>query len=352
MADQGTRNLLLPFAWIYGWIMILRNLFFDFNIFRVRKFDIPIISVGNITTGGTGKTPFVEYLVRYYQEYGVKVCVISRGYKRSTENTRLVSDGKRIYGDASVNGDEPQQIAEKFPNVLVIVDKKRVRAVDYAIKRFQPSIIILDDAFQHRSLGRNLDIVMIDGRISLPKTKMIPVGNRRESLSGLRRADLLVFSNVSATSQQVLNSLKRYSSASSVGIKYNIKTVRSLSTNQIISVTDLVGAPCIVFCGIGAPAAFRQTLTNLKVNVVEFIVYPDHHLYTIDEIENIKRYFEIRKAKYIITTEKDATRLRTLCKGEHLPLQSCYYIEVEVSFIAGETLLQYALKEKIDRHFS
>lgn len=333
-------------------MMNLRNLLFDFKIFRVRNFNIPIISVGNITTGGTGKTPFVEYLVRYYQEFGVKVCVISRGYKRSTTGTRLVSDGTKIFGDAHLNGDEPQQIAEKFPGAIVIVDEKRVRAVEYAIKRFQPSIFLLDDAFQHRSLGRNLDIVMIDGRVNLPKTHVIPAGNRRESLNGLRRADLLVFSNVSATSQKVLNSLKPYSSASSVGIRYNIKTIRSLSTNQTISVEDLIGAPCIVFCGIGAPAAFRQTLTDLKVNVVECIVYPDHHLYTIDEIQNIKRYFEIKKAKYIITTEKDATRLRTLCKGEHLPLQSCYYIEVEVSFIAGETLLHYALKEKINKHFA
>ncbi|MBI5021824.1 MAG: tetraacyldisaccharide 4'-kinase [Ignavibacteriales bacterium] len=341
--------MLLPLSWVYGWIMSLRNILFDFKIFRTRYFSIPIISVGNITAGGTGKTPFVEYLVRYYLEFGVKVCVISRGYKRSTIGMRVVSDGNKIFGDAHSNGDEPQQISEKFIGVIVIVDEKRVRAVEYAIKRFQPSIIILDDAFQHRSLGRNIDIVMIDGKINLRKTKMIPAGNRRESLGGLRRADLLVFSNVSATSQNVLNSLKPYSSASSVGIKYNIKTIRSLSTNQTISVNDLVGASCIVFCGIGAPAAFRQTLAELKVNVVEFMVYPDHHYYTIDEIQNIKRYFDIRKAKYIITTEKDAMRLRN--QGEQFPLQSCYFIEVEVSFIAGETLLHFALKEKIDKLF-
>jgi tetraacyldisaccharide 4'-kinase len=347
-----SNKLLLPLGWLYGFIIRVRNLLYDFKILHTRNFDIPIISVGNMTAGGTGKTPFVEFLVRYYLEFGVKVCVISRGYKRTSAGMKLVSDGKRIFGSGLENGDEPQQIAEKFPNVIVIVDEKRVRAVDYALSQYRPSIILLDDAFQHRSLGRDLDIVMVDGRTNLLKIPMIPAGTRREPLSALRRADLFVFTNVNATSQPALNSLKSHTTVPTVGLKYEVKRVWSCSNQESISVNDLVGAECIVFCGVGNPRGIRQTLSELKMKIVEFMPFPDHHIYTMPELQNIKRYFEIRNAKYIITTEKDAMRLKSLVKDEQFPWHKCYYLEVDVSFIAGESLLRYALKQKIDSRFS
>ncbi|MBI5476541.1 MAG: tetraacyldisaccharide 4'-kinase [Ignavibacteriales bacterium] len=352
MQQTSSNKLLIPLGWLYGLIITFRNLFYDFKIFKVKKYPVPIISVGNLTAGGTGKTPFVEFLIRYYQEFGIKVCVISRGYKRSSTGLKLVSDGVAIYGSGIENGDEPQQIAEKFPNVIVIVDEKRVRAVEFALERFHPSIILMDDAFQHRAVNRDLDIIMADGRLNLLKIPMIPAGTRREPLSALRRADLIVFTNVTATSQTALNSLRKYTTVPTVGIKYEIERVWPCADQTAISITDLVGAECVVFCGIGNPAGFRQTLSELKVKIMEFALFPDHHVYMSEELQNIKKYFEIRKAKYIITTEKDTMRLKSMKRDEHFPWQKCYYLEVGVTFISGESLLRYTLKEKIDSRFT
>lgn len=328
--------------------MFLRNVAYDFQLIPIHRPKAPVISVGNLTTGGTGKTPFVEYLVRYFIQQGMRTCVISRGYKRTTKGLHLVSDGTRVFGDAFICGDEPYQIANKFPQTIVIVDEKRTRAVDFALKRFTPGIIILDDGFQHRSIARNLDIVIIDGKKNLAKMPMLPAGQRRELLSGLRRADLLVFNHVNASSYDVLESLSKYSNAPSVGISYHAKELHPLLNGRVISIGDLREVKCLAFCGVGNPQAFRTTLLDLGIHIVDFLVYPDHYHYTAHDLLMMKKHFDIRKAEIIITTEKDAMRLRAIVKPESLPIQSCYFIEIAINIIAGEGLLKYALKEKIN----
>lgn len=186
--------MLLPFSWLYGLTMILRNWCFEVGVFHVEQVSVPVISVGNMTAGGTGKTPMVEYLIRFYLKAGNKVAVLSRGYQRDTNGTQIVSDGSNLEMTAEESGDEPYQIARKFPNVMVIVDEKRSRAAQIAINRFQPDVILLDDGFQHRGIERQLDIVMIDGRKALDRISLLPVGLRREPLSGLQRANLMAIS--------------------------------------------------------------------------------------------------------------------------------------------------------------
>ena len=186
--------LLYPFSILYGFIIVIRNLFFDIGIFKTRKVNVPVISIGNITAGGTGKTPIVEYLTQYFLEQNHKVAVISRGYKRKTKGTVVVSDGKLLIYNASECGDEPLQIASKFPEAIIIVDENRYRAAKLAEEKFKCDIILMDDGFQHRNLHRDFDVVVIDVTKPPNKEGLLPSGFKREPLSSLKRADAIIFS--------------------------------------------------------------------------------------------------------------------------------------------------------------
>lgn len=346
---KGERNniFLFPFSLVYGLVVTMRNILFDLGIFRVHKFDVPVISVGNITAGGTGKTPFVEFLVGHFRELGVKVCVLSRGYGRSTSGTRVVSDGEKVFGDAALNGDEPQQVSEKYPGTVVVVDEKRVRGARYAMEKFRPQLIILDDGFQHRSIGRNLDVVMIDGGFSTGDTFMIPAGRRREPMRALGRAGLLVSTNAAGGRGSDADGLQKYSAAPSAKLTYKVRAVKPVFSGETISPDELSGAKCVAFCGIGSPSRFTLTLSGLKLNVLEFIAFPDHHRYSAMEIGGIERSFEKTGAKYLITTEKDALRLRHAWKGGGSARGSCFYLEVGLLFVSGERTVHEILTEKI-----
>ena len=187
------RTVALPFSWLYGAVISLRNLFYDTGIFRIEEIDVPIISVGNLSTGGTGKTPFVEFLLRYLLGKDKIVAVLSRGYGRKTRGTVVIDQSTLAHCTAESVGDEPYQIARKFPGAIVIVDESRVRGARIAKEKYRVDAIILDDGFQHRALKRNLDIVMIDGKNPITEMAMLPAGLRREPLVALRRADLLIF---------------------------------------------------------------------------------------------------------------------------------------------------------------
>jgi len=344
------QKLLVPIAWFYGSFLWLRNVAYDLKMIRIYRAKIPVISVGNMTVGGTGKTPFIEYLLVHYSAQNINACVISRGYKRTTSGLQVVSDGKRIFGNALEYGDEPLQIAKKFPHSIVVVDEDRSRAVDYVTKRFNPALILLDDGFQHRSLGRNVDIVMIDGRKNLVKTPMLPAGRRREPLSALQRADLLVFTQVTSSSNDILASLKKYATAPSVGVRRQAKQFHSLANDRTASIDIFRNAPCVAFCGVGNPQGFKTTLAEIGVNILDFLIYPDHHIYSGAELANIRRHFELHKAQYLVTTEKDAMRLQSLNKNLDFPWDLCYFLEIEMTMVAGESILRYVLKEKIDRY--
>ncbi len=187
---NALRKLLVPFSRVYGAIVAARNFFYDRGLFTITAVGTPVISVGNITAGGTGKTPLVEYIVRTILDSGARPAVLSRGYRRTTTGTVTVSDGVKVLADADRAGDEPAQIARKFPGCVVVVDEDRVRGARFLESAFHPDVIVLDDGFQHRALRRDLDIVVVaDGAGG---SGLLPSGDGREPESSLRRADIVV----------------------------------------------------------------------------------------------------------------------------------------------------------------
>ncbi|MFH2004154.1 MAG: tetraacyldisaccharide 4'-kinase, partial [Bacteroidota bacterium] len=191
--NTNWKIFLLPLSFLYSIIIFIRNLFYDIRVFGVNRVNVPVISIGNLTAGGTGKTPVIEYLVNYFKRKNIKVAVISRGYKRNTKGTLVVSDGSSIIAKPEQAGDEPYQIAVRFQEAVVIVDENRFRGAKLAVEKYKPEVILLDDSFQHRRIHRDLDIVLIDVTKPPHKEYMLPAGLRREPLSSLKRTNVLLF---------------------------------------------------------------------------------------------------------------------------------------------------------------
>ena len=309
---------------------------------------MPVVSVGNLTVGGTGKTPFVEYLVRYFLQQQKKVAVVSRGYKRRTRGTVVVSDGNAMYGNAVTAGDEPVQIAKKFPRIVVIVDERRARGAKHAIGQFGVDVIILDDGFQHRSLKRDMDIIMIDGEKSLRTMPLLPAGMRREPLSALRRADVVAVTRRS-NSGNGIHAISQFLSSPYIEAQFKPTRVCRFITGQSIPLSEIYGKTCAAFCGIGNPQSFYDSLKNIGVKVVDVLTFSDHHFYKTSDWEMIEKRFADKHADILITTEKDAVRLRSGKTSEMTNADALHYLEIEAEIVEGEAVLHTLIDSMMKR---
>ena len=346
--------ILRPLGWLYGIALGARNLLYDAGLLTVHKVRVPVISVGNMTAGGTGKTSFVEYLLRSLSGGGRKPAVISRGYGRRTRGTVVVSDGVSLKVTPEESGDEAFQIARKFPSAVVIVDEKRARGAALAAERFGAGVILLDDAFQHRSLARSLDIVMVNGDEPLEKVPLLPAGMRREPLRGLRRASLVVVSRPERPVPQVfVQSMRK-----PVVITETVVEAFCVPKGQrTLDAAEVRGKACVAFCGIGNPASFRRTLGKAGVGPLEFISFGDHHRYSMKDLEHIAGVFGKSGAPLLITTEKDAVRIlpevhfRGTLEEESMAIPETFlseafcYVAVRTAVLEGEGELQAMLRK-------
>ncbi len=316
-------------------MLYVRNWCYDSGIFHSERIPVPVIAVGNITAGGTGKTPFVEYLLQRLLQRGKRIAVVSRGYKRSTRGTFIVSDGIKKYGSANQAGDEPMQLALKFPDVAVVVDENRVRGSFAAIQQSKPDVIILDDGFQHRAIERDCNILMIDGTISLSGMRMIPAGKRREPLSSLRRADMTVVSRTTISSD-LKKLVSRYSSAPMASVRFRPKKLVEIVSHRLCEFSEFQHQRCLTFCGIGNPESFAATLSETGLTSVEVMRFPDHHNYSIEDIHNIKHKALENEVSMIITTEKDAVRIAPELLRDFSDSIRLFFIEIEAVVTEGE----------------
>jgi tetraacyldisaccharide 4'-kinase len=326
-------------------VIYFRNWCFDVGLFHSTHVGVPVISVGNITVGGTGKTPFVEFLLREVIGKERVVAVVSRGYGRSTHGTQVVSDGVSMHGTAQTSGDEPHQIAQKFPQVIVIVDEDRVRGATHAIMNHKAEVIILDDGFQHRSIARDLDIVMIDGIEPLNTQLLLPAGRRREHLSSLKRAHAMAISGLSGN-EKYLDSLP---SAPIVRVQSVPKYFRRVSNGAIHSLSDFKGKVCVTFCGIARPEQFKNMMQDIGLSVTDSISYSDHYQYTVADLQLIKKQIESGKTDMLVTTEKDAVRLQAPELMNIVSTLPLYYLEIETRVVQGEEKLRTLVHRAIDR---
>ena len=338
-------RLLLPFSWLYGAAVALRNLVFDIGLARVEKCQVPVISVGNISAGGTGKTPFVVELVSFLQKLGRKPAVLSRGYGRRSKGFQVVSNGIQRCAEAITAGDEPALFAEKLNGVPVVVDEKRVRGARKAVELFSPDVIVLDDGFQHRSLFRDCDIVLMTAEELTMPAALLPAGYRREPLRALKRAHLIVVSKCTDLEEfrKASADLQSRFHLPVIGLRTSMEKIREFGTRKEFDREALRGKKVVAFSGIADASSFDSTLDGLGANVLAHHRFRDHHWYTSDDLRKIGESFQAGGAEFLATTEKDMVRLGDgVGSLERLPILG---IEVRSEIIAGESELQAVLRK-------
>jgi tetraacyldisaccharide 4'-kinase len=334
------RKLLLPFSFLYWLGVAVRNWFFDIGILKITRVTVPVISVGNISTGGVGKTPFVELVLERLLQSG-PLSVVSRGYGRKSVGTVVVGDGRGKFSTVEDSGDEPLQLAHKYPEAIVVADEKRVRGALNAIE-LGARIILLDDGFQHRYLHRDLNIVILTAQEILNGDLMLPGGNRREPWTALKRADLVVVSrcaDIKEYDNVIATGRERHlipPGTPCAGLKTKLKVFKRGSSGEIVNAGILAGKNIIAFSGIGNPKSFEELLRNGNINVLKHVVYPDHHWYRENDIQRILDAGKQMHAEFIMTTEKDAERLKEKFKM-FLEKEPVIIAEIRQEVIAGES---------------
>lgn len=346
------RYLLFPLALFYWAMIFWRNLFYAVGFFVTRRVPVPVISVGNLSVGGTGKTPTVIYLGRKLVDKGYKVAVVSRGYRRTSTGTLVVSDGKKIQVSDTEAGDEPYLIARKLPMAIVVVDEVRYRGSMEALGRFKPDVVILDDAFQHRALERDVDIVLLNSQDPPGAFKLMPYGKLREPWIHLRRADIIFWtkSNLASPGGTIGPHPVIRARAAQCGVPTFSSSIRPghllrLPSYRPLSSSIIRNKKVYAFCGVGDPDSFRQILQQSGGSMVGFEIFDDHHRYSRTEVENLLDKGDSLGAELIITTEKDLFKVRAWVP-ENISL---YALQIEfVPSEEGEKVLWDLLGEKMD----
>ncbi len=291
---------------VYGKIVKIRNNRYDRGERLTIKVSVPVISVGNLSVGGTGKTPFVQMLVKLLKEMDKKPAIIGKGYKRKTKGELIICDGKKVLVSAKDGGDEMVLLAQSLKVPVIVHDSKAEAAVS-AERRFDVDCIVVDDGFQHRALNRNLDIVLID-KDTLEKPELLPKGRLREPLESIKRANVVCLTGGAV----ITDKLRQLISFDAVLIK-----VRPVAGKPYylggseISDTELSVArsKIIPVAGIAKPERFYSMLDAIGYQTLTPISFADHHSYNRNDIEKIRRTVEVAKTQYIAITEKDAAKL-------------------------------------------
>ncbi|HEY0460317.1 MAG TPA: tetraacyldisaccharide 4'-kinase [Pyrinomonadaceae bacterium] len=326
-------------SWLYARITNIRNALYERGTFESHSLGAATISVGNITVGGTGKTPLVAFAAEVLFEQGAKVCVLTRGYGRENPRTRvLVSDGGQILAGARAAGDEPFELARKLlGKAVVVADANRVAAAEWAREKFGVTAFVLDDAFQHRAARRDLDIVAIDATNPFGNLKTLPFGTLRELPENLRRAGLIVITRANLVNEKQLADCK------SQIANYNPDCPIFTAENKISNLVELqdflsntqqptdhrppTTDHCLAFCALGNPDNFFEQMRRENFNLTATRKFPDHHRYTQNDIETIETDAHKTGAEILLTTAKDAVKLAGL-KFE----MPCFAVESSLVF--------------------
>jgi len=305
------RKLLLPLSYLYAFITKIRNLLYDKNILNAKELPVPVISIGNITVGGTGKTPFCIAVANFLDEKGLKIGIVSRGYKRKSTGQVIVSTGEKPLVDPGEAGDEPYLIARKT-KAVVISNSNRYKAGQTAINDFGCDVLLLDDGFQHRLMDRDLDIVLWDQQYSPRQENLLPAGDLRENITSLKRADSIVFTRTDSLPEEQSNyfaelnpELKQFTS------NLEIDQIYGLNREEIIAKEKLKSKSLLAFCALGNPDQFIDTVQKLSPGKLSHTTFPDHYKYTEKDRENLQQ--KSKNFDYLITTEKDWANLPENC---------------------------------------
>ena len=332
------RALLSVPAAAYRLAVALRNALYDRGWLSVGSASVPVISVGNISSGGTGKTPFVAWLAHFLSIYRCRPAVLSRGYGR---DSRLGVD------------DENRMLGELIPGAAIVVEPDRLKGAVTAVEQFGCDVLILDDGFQHRRIARDLDIVLIDSLMPFAKGHLLPRGYLREPAASARRAGFVVLTRTDLAAPERLEELKGQLARLAPGVPVACCVHRPVGLRMVAgpgqepSMEDLAGGRWAAFCGLGNPEGFRLTLAKMGVELGVVRVFPDHHSYTARELETLTAEADAAGCAGLLTTEKDAVKVaRALQEPPPLPVLA---LGVEIDFTEGTELLYKSILRAIGR---
>jgi tetraacyldisaccharide 4'-kinase len=326
--------VLPPLGALYGAAVKLRLQAYRRGLLNTTKLEAPVISVGNITVGGTGKTPLVDWFCRALAQEGRKPCVLTRGYRRAQPNTRvLVSDGNAVLTTAAQAGDEAFLLAENLKGIAAVIsDADRSAAGQWALREWKVDAFVLDDGFQHLQLARDFNVLAVDATDPWGSNKLLPTGRLREPLSGLVRADCIVVTRADDPEQtkSVVAELKR---------RVNCPVLTSQMKN--VGIENLVGekveslsGPLTAFCGVGNPESFFTQARKANLSLASTHAFRDHHAFEQRDIDQITRQAQHEGATALITTAKDAVKLHRL----HFALP-CYVLKIAIEVREEEELM-------------
>ncbi|MBQ8674509.1 MAG: tetraacyldisaccharide 4'-kinase [Bacteroides sp.] len=329
---------LRPIAWLYGLAVRLRNKLFDWGLLRSRSFSVPVICVGNLAVGGTGKTPHTEYLIALLQRHGLQVATLSRGYKRHSKGYLLADEAS----DARLIGDEPFQMKQKFPNIQVAVDEKRCHGIEELLKADSPRVdaILLDDAFQHRYVKAGLNILLTDYHRLYCDDLLLPAGRLREPACGKERAQIVIVTkcphdlrptDYDAISHrlQLQPHQQLYFTTFRYGRLYPLYPSRT--SNLPVS---LEGKQVVLLTGIASPAPLIQEVER-QAESVTLLTFGDHHDFSEKDLHEMGRLFATLEEgkRLIVTTEKDAARLRGMVRADDSLAPYIRVLPIEIAFL-------------------
>lgn len=312
----------------------VRNLAFDRGWLSIHRADVAVVSVGNLTAGGTGKTPCVEYVARFYRQLDLRVAILSRGY-----------------GTASGPNDEALMLEENLPDVPHLVGVNRAELAATAVEELESEVLVLDDGLQHRRLARDLDVVLIDATCPWGYGHLLPRGLMREPARGLRRADMVVLTRCDQVSSAERIRIRDRIDRIARGVPVAESRHRPVELNNADQATKpisvLNGRTVAAFAGIGNSEAFRQTLADLGVAIVAFRSYPDHHPYSRADVDDLRAWADgMANVDFVITTQKDLVKLRL----SQLGAKPLWALRIAFEVDAGREQLEQRLRAAVASH--
>jgi tetraacyldisaccharide 4'-kinase len=356
----AVRTLLYGMSKVFQGIVKARKFLYDVRILRDTTLGIQVIAVGNITAGGTGKTPVVEKFARELQDQGRKVAILSRGYRskppplrrrlinkilfrEEATPPRVVSDGKSLLLDSETAGDEPYMLASNLKDVVVLVDKDRVKSGRYAVQKFGCDILLLDDGFQYWKLrGRRKDIVLVDCQQPFGNEHMLPRGTLREPPPHLARASVIFLTKSDGNTAELRKRIAKYNpTAGIIECVHHPLYFEDVFTGERHGLDFLKGRRVASFSAIAQPESFEQSLVKLGAELVYTKSYADHHRFTQQEVLNAINRSKKRQAEMIITTQKDAVRFPKIDRRD-LPI---YFMRVEIKILSGAKDFQDCVRQ-------
>jgi tetraacyldisaccharide 4'-kinase len=340
------RAIAYALSLFYRLIIKSRNWLYDHHLFMEVKLSCPVISVGNITVGGTGKTPCVIMLAQSLKELGFKPAVLSRGYgSKSTEPVNIISDGNKIILSDELAGDEPLLMARSLKDIPVITGPRRILTGQTAINKFGADVLICDDAFQHRQLFRDINIVLLDSKRPWGNGHVLPRGSLREPYTELHRANVIILtrSDYSDNSNYFMDEEVWLKGIPLFRSRHKAKDIVQGNLTNSKSVSSLKGKKVYAFAGIAQPQSFRNSLLAAEAQIVSFDIFPDHHRYNRKELDQIKNNFLKNNADFLITTEKDGMRLSEFKDI----LETVYFLRIEMEILPDKILLEDFILQKL-----